>query len=180
MAISGLKLIVPTSVSGSGVSVSSTGLVTFTAAADVTVDGCFSATYDAYMVVTRNTFSVQQDPLFRLRASGTTEAGTDYANQRILANAGTVSASRQTSMGQMNTAFTGATIGSGEAHYFFGPFLAQPTIARCVSVGSSTDVLFEDQVNRHGLSTSYDGFLMFPSGAGVTMTGSLAVYGFVK
>ena len=61
--IAGLTLITPSSVAGSGVSVSASGKVTFTAATSVSVNGVFSATHDNYLVVVRGSVQHLAAPL---------------------------------------------------------------------------------------------------------------------
>jgi len=173
--IAGLKLITPSSVAGSGVSVSASGKVTFTAATSVSVNGCFDSTYDNYLVVVRYV-AASGDPRFqlRLRAAGTDDAGSNYVRQVIDANGASVTAARATE--------TAATVGelsatqrSGEHIFFYGPALTQPTAMRNVNAGGYLSARLTDNACTHSLSTSYDGFTGFPVSSSVT--GSLTIYG---
>ena len=175
--IAGLKLIVPTSVAGSGVSVSASGKVTWTSGADtVSVNSVFSSTYDNYLVVMRAVTTPITGSVFcRMRVSGTDATGSNYTYQVLTANNTTVSGSRAT--------ITGALVGlhaasnmSGDHVYFYGPALAQPTAMRNVNVAAISGAYIEDCANTHSLSTAYDGFTFYLSGT-TWSSGSLCVYG---
>lgn len=172
--ISGLKLIVPSSVSGSGVSVSASGKVTFTAATSVSVNGVFSATYDNYLIVMRVSASTNNAILTRLRASGSDASGTDYTRQYLWASSSSVTGERNTGRTSAYTTLLDTPY-QGFHHYIYGPNITQPTVFRTVAVRSSNPDIF-DVVNTHSLSTSYDG-LTYIADAGMNITGSLTIYG---
>jgi hypothetical protein len=170
--IAGLKLIVPSSVAGSGVSVSASGKVTFTGNSGSIV-GIFSATYDNYLIVMQHNSGSDNSTLFsRLRSGSTDASGNNYVDQRLVASSTSVSAGRQGPQDQwLNTAPT-STGYNGVHIYLYGPYLAQPTAIRTVSVAGGASPLIRDLAGTHSLSNSYDGFT-FTSG----FTGSLCVYG---
>ena len=174
--IAGLKLIVPTSVAGSGVSVSASGKVTFTAATSVSVNGCFSATYDNYLIVVR--FKIADDNywlLNRLRASGSDATGSNYVNQRLAATSTTIVGARST-----DTSFLSGRGGtanmSGTHIYLYGPNLAQPTAHRCVMVSGDAGAYIDEFAGTHSLSSQYDGFSLAPE-LSSSLTGALTIYG---
>jgi hypothetical protein len=179
--IAGLKLIVPSSVAGSGVSVSASGKVTFTAATSVSVNGVFSTTYDNYLIVMRNrTNSTTGYNPFQLRLSGTNATGSNYTSQRITADSTSVSAARSSSEtsarlidGVNSTTLTGTHV------YLYGPALAQPTAMRSVGAGVRSSAWLEDFAATHSLSTAYDGFSFQRDGSD-TLTGALCVYGLAQ
>ena len=89
----GMKMVVPTSVavgSGSG-SVDTNGAVTFSGASSVSLNDCFSSTYQNYKIVMNLSAATSNDVQMRLRVSST-DAATNY-NRRGLCvdSAGTVS-----------------------------------------------------------------------------------------
>lgn len=177
--IAGLKLIVPSSVAGSGVSVSASGKVSFTAATSVSVNGCFSSTYDNYLVVFRSTDSGGGIGFrFRMRASGTDASGANYTLQQLSANSTTVAGSRASSLTAGQAHITGATA-YGVHHYFYGPALAQPTAHRSVTMCTFDTATIYDYAHTHSLSTAYDGITFYPD-SGITATGSLCVYGLAQ
>ena len=174
--IAGLKLIVPSSVTGSGVSVSASGKVSFTAATSVSVNGCFSSTYDNYLVVVR--FKVADDNYWlinRLRASGTNATGANYVNQRLYATGGSVGGGRSTDTA-FNSGRGGTANMSGTHIYLYGPYLAQPTAHRCVMVSGDSGAYIDEFAGTHSLSNQYDGFSIAPELTS-TLTGALTIYG---
>ena len=182
--IAGLKLIVPTSATatgaGSSATVSATGKVTFTSAATLTIEGCFSATYDNYLFVMRHVDSAQSnnDIDARLRVSGSDASGTNYTDQYIYAESTTVGAARETSQTAFRFAVT-STTHSGSHTYIYGPNLAQPTAARLVSMQGTSGARIVDNAMTHSLSTAYTGITLFTTLAG-SITGALTIYGLAQ
>ena len=178
--IAGLKLIVPSSVAGSGVSVSASGKVTFTAATSVSVNGVFDSTYDNYLIVISNKYNTDQQ-LFsmRLRASGTDNTtANSYVDQRLQANGATVDAAGGRYTGDQTFINSMGSNQSGCHVYVYGPYLTQPTAGRSVGVSGLSGALIHENAWTHNQSTAYDGFTVFPlAGFGLTTTGSLTIYG---
>ncbi len=175
--IAGLQLIVPTSVAGSGVSVSASGKVTFTSAAAVSVNGCFTSSYDNYLVVYRSTLATGSPVVvgLRLRLSGTDASGSNYVRQLISAQSTTVSASREITQSTTIIGSTASGTMAGEHIYFYGPNLAQPTAIRNVNAGNIASASIMDVASTHSLSTAYDGFTLYPLSS--SLSGVLTVYG---
>lgn len=174
-SIAGLKLIVPTSVSGTGVSVSSSGKVTFTSSTSISVNGVFSSTYDNYLIVVGGgTIATGAETLsIRFRVSGTDATGSNYAEQNLFASSG-VSAGRGTSMDTGNVAGWWTPLRSAFHLYVYGPALAQPTAWRSVTVTTDGNAAIRDHAGTHSLSTAYDGFTLRCPNA---ITSKLTVYG---
>ena len=173
--IAGLKLIVPSSVAGSGVSVSASGKVTFTAATSISVNGVFDSTYDNYLVVMRH-ISSSGDSRFdlRLRSSGSDATGSNYTYQDVNANSTTVSGARFSGT-FASVCFISSTAASGTHCMFYGPALAQPTAIRSVNAIGRDSARIKDQAITHSVSSTYDGFSFLPSS--LTLSGALTVYG---
>ena len=177
--IAGLKLIVPTSVAGSGVSVSASGKVTFTAATSVSVNGCFTATYDNYLIVCRLIgVTGGHDLRMRVRLSGTDATGSNYTWQQLLASDTSVTGVRNTNLdyARINSGGTGGY--SGTHVYVYGPNLAQPTAWRSVTFDATSTARIHDHAVTHSLSTAYDGFTFLLSANSIT--GALTVYGLAQ
>ena len=175
--IAGLKLIVPTSVAGSGVSVSATGKVTFTSSTTINVNGCFTSSYDNYLVVCRFVSATSSsDLLFRMRASGSDNSSANsYTRQLLNADGSSVTGARASAdSGRLSE--TSSTARSGFHTYFYGPNLAQPTAARSVTVSGRSSAWISDYAITHNQSTAYDGFSLFENASGA-LTGILTVYG---
>jgi hypothetical protein len=172
VAGAGMDLITPTSVAGTGVTVSG-GAVTFTAATSVSVNGCFTATYSNYRIV----------------MSAVSAAGAIDVNMRLRA-AGTDASGAATYSRQYLTAFnTTATAGTA-ATTFWHPFYAN-TVAGFAAVelenpatavttrftafgGAEVGVLITS--GYHTAATAYDGFTLYPGSSSIT--GTLHIYGY--
>lgn len=178
MPISAFKLITPTSivVAGGTASVGQFGKVSFSAATSLSLNGVFSSTYDNYMVVGRYVGTANlPSVMYRLRVSGSDATGANYANQYLYATSTSVTAARASSQTAGQAGIVDDEQRSGDVMYFFGPYLAQPTAHRHVSVaGHSGGTIFDDATT-HSLSTSYDGITFYPSSG--SFSGEIAVYG---
>ena len=173
--IAGLKLIVPSSVAGSGVSVSASGKVTFTAATSISVNGVFDSTYDNYLVVVKHTDSSAGGGYqSRMRASGTDATGSNYTAQELRVDGASVTGGRATSTAAQ-VSVTGTSV-NGFHLYLYGPALAQPTAYRSLTVSTYNTAFIYDFAVTHSVSTAYDGITLY-RGSGST-SGSLTIYGF--
>ena len=173
----GMILITDYTIDHAGTSATLTnGQVTFTAVTSLSLNGCFTADFDNYVVSVRGTSSTNTNLYYRLRASGSDASGSNYTVQELVAESTAVSAARYTSQTQANNFLFGPSLQNGDGLYFYGPFLAQPTASRVVSVGESGGARIIEYAVTHSLSTSYDGFTFLTNSA-ATVTGALQVYG---
>lgn len=185
----GMRMVVPTSVavgSGSG-SVDSNGKVTFTTASSISLNGCFTSTYENYkLLITISGNSAHDAEIrLRLRASGTDTTSANYnnANYAFRSNntANNYGAAGQTSIpfGQIESAF------STNANYFYNIDISQPQLAvntKIVYLGQDTDGS-SNYVSRGGggllnLTTQYDGITFYNDNANGTLSGTARVYGY--
>jgi len=176
MAIPMGELITPSSVAGSGVSLSGAKVV-FTAATSVSVNGVFDGTHDNYLAVCRATLASGSSVLqaVRLRASGVDDTANNIARQYLAAFSTSVSGARDavTSAGLIGNKSSGTM--SGDHIYFYGPYLTQPTAVRNVNAGNVDSASILDCAFTHSLSTAYDGFTIFPVTSSIT--GTMTIYG---
>lgn len=177
--IAGLKLIVPSSASatgsGSSVSISATGKVTWTTAVTTSINGCFSTTYKNYLIVMRGT-STDYTIVFNMRAAGTDAVGANtYTTQRLFVSNTTTTVSRFTE----NFARTSVWDSNpqGTHMYLYSPALAQPTAHRSVTSAAMSGGYIADHSGTHNQSTAYDGITFGTQGGGSTFSGSLTIYG---
>ena len=175
VAGAGMDLITPTSVAGTGVTVSG-GAVSFSAATTVSVNGCFTSTYDNYRIILSVLPTVSNDADIRLRVGGTDNStASSYVIQRLSAGSTTVTAARTTSSAwaawQANTAQYNSA-----SFEVFRPFIVGTTQLQTLLVSSDTNAYMAMYVGTHNQSVSYDGIsFIYPSG---TITGTLRVYGY--
>jgi hypothetical protein len=169
-----MVLMNPTSIAYSGTSATlgANGQVTFSAVTSLSLNGCFTADFDNYVIVAAGD-APNSDIYTRLRASGTDASGSNYTRQYLQADGTTVSAGRLTSQTALALFFGGND--AGDIMHLYGPYLAQPTAARTFDASTLRSALLYDVAQTHSLSTSYDGFTSYVTSG--SMTGAVAVYG---
>lgn len=181
-SLDGLIQIVPSSVavgSGSG-SVSSGGAITFSGASSVSINDCFSSTYDNYLIVVSDLLVNTGTPdfLMRLRVSNADNSSSQYSIN-FIARSDSALVSGQT----LNaTSWNLGTLGTADRSFFefkiSNVFKAQTTnmITQNVTRSSnSTAQVGAFAGLAHAVSTSYTGFSIYPSSG--NMTGSTRIYG---
>lgn len=176
----GLAKIVPSSVAvGSGTgSADSLGTVTFSGASSVSINGCFSANYDSYQIVTQTTGSTTTTPLnLRMRASGSdlTTGLYKYAAVYMINSSSTVNGDAGTAATSMVVSNVFNTNREGSFINLTNPFNAQTTVMTISGNGAEYLLLKNGYVNN---TTSYDGVTIYPSTG--TITGTIRVYGFTQ
>ncbi len=176
VAAGSLVQIVPTSVSA-GATITSTGAVNFTAQSSISLNGCFTSTYDNYLVNCDFTASASVNILLRLRLNGT-DSSASYQRQLLTADTTTVSAAK--AIDGSEVLFTPANTSRNSFKMdLFGPALARPTTGQSIAsenanVGAS--IAFRLVAFGHNVSTAYDGLTIYPSTGNIT--GTLRVYGY--
>ena len=175
VAGAGMDLITPTSVAGTGVTVSG-GQVSFTAATSVSVNGCFTSTYDNYRVVCDYTTGTSGGIVtnFRFRTSGTDNTASVYNLRGADVGAFTTISVNDQNLAAMITARDG---GNAMVLDVVNPFATKYTTCP-FSVHSATAAviaLARFGVMSHLSATSFDGFSLIAASS--TITGTLRVYG---
>lgn len=178
------------SASSGGLAISSSGNVTgagldlittqsFTAVSSVSVNNCFSATYDNYLIDFQLTSATSATALdARVRASGT-DATSNYVRQYFYTTGATMAQNTDTAQ-----TVSGASSTYANAVHVrmiaWNPQASLPTILRTSAhyrTGATTTVLYETTL-LHTTASAYDGFTVFPDSG--TITGSLSVFGYRK
>jgi hypothetical protein len=156
-----------------------TGSATFTTQSSVSLNNCFSSTYDNYVITGYCSSSATASILGRLRASGS-DATTNYAwaLDEIYLSGGPASV-----LSSSSTSFLIQGTPAG-AHSFVGfnytiykPFSAAATFMNGMGTRDQNLLTLRGGF-QHSTASSYDGFTIFP-GSG-TITGQINVYGLVK
>ena len=175
-ALAGLHFVTPTSVAGTGVSLSG-GTVSFSSATAVSVNGCFTSTYQNYVVMLTYVGSTANVLYWRERLSGT-DAATSYA---YAANGRDVNG---TSVGFSSASATQALVGQGATTAYsqldvriMGPNLARVTTMLGTIWSVSGGILYQSSIGAtHAVNTAYDGLTFYPDTGNIT--GELFIYGF--
>lgn len=176
---SGMDLITPTSVAGSGVTLSG-GQVSFSAATSVSVNGCFTTAYDTYIVQTQVTaLSTAAFISLRMRTAGTDNASANYYYNGMVAVSSSDSVFNSfRSAGAISSwqLFNTATDDSFAHTFISGPAQTFSTGFQNVTTGTNaTDMFYGANGGRMSVSTSYDGLTLIPSAGNIT--GALRIYG---
>lgn len=179
MVLPALNLIVPTSVSAASgtASVSATGKVTFSAATTVSVNGCFSSTYDHFLVVVQGVGSGDNMIDVRLRLAGTDNSANSYSWQEMVANNTSVTGAEQNGTTQWRMGILGSGTNMSGGHLYFSNVGVAVASGFYVYQASGTSgAVYRNKIGLHTVSTAYDGFSLLQSG-GTNITGMLCVYG---
>jgi len=147
------------------------------AASSVSIDGCFSSTYQNYLIVYNLVIGALASLQGRMRVASVDASGTDYSYQQLIADSTTVSASRLVAA---TSAFlgTGDTAGGYGTINVFRPAEAVATRMKAAfdDGGATVRMLAFDSF--HNVATAYDGLTIYPSTS--TMTGLIRIYGYAN
>jgi hypothetical protein len=149
----------------------------FSAVSSVSVNNCFTSTYDNYRVVVEMLAAAGAPNVsFRLRVGGSDDTGANYAYQYIYGTGASAIAARGTAQtgGWFYTANTAyRAIGSYDIS---APAIARQTSMVGVSVYAAGTVELITWANNHNQSTAYDGITIYPASS--TITGTVRIYGY--
>lgn len=150
----------------------------FSAVSSVSVNNCFSATYDAYrIVINTSSSSTNNSTQFRLRVSGTDASGGNYNQYALSADATAVTVNSGTGNTLFTVSTNSSTNGGIAALEVVRPALAVHTGILLTSSNWSAGAYGAGLV-LHQVNTAYDGFSLIASTG--TITGSLQVFGYRK
>jgi hypothetical protein len=145
---------------------------TFSAASSVSINNCFTSTYENYQALLTLTISVNTNLYVRFRAAGIDNTSNIYTYQDIAADNTSVGASRSTN--------TTGLFGYGDAQAirstFYRPAVAVETKYQSEIARGLTSLLWHSYVGFHNTATAYDGITIYPASG--TMTGTVRIYGY--
>jgi hypothetical protein len=175
----GFTQVIPTSIvkgaSGSA-SVSAGGAVTFSGTESISLNGCFTSTYDNYRIIFAGNTSTHNEISARYRASGTDDSSSNYFYQ-VSGREGTGAVSSATA--DTNRIFVG--LGSGKASISMDVFEPQKNV---YSTGISMNTYLSPGTNvglftiahQNDVASVYDGMSFYMTTG--TFTGIIRVYGY--
>jgi hypothetical protein len=144
------------------------------AASTVSINSCFSSTYQSYQIHYNLSSTAVSSLNIRLRASGT-DATTNYIVQTFTVRGGTTAPSRDATGGKF---IVGAVRTSGRSYgicNISNPFEAAETSTVSQAQDPETSAALDFRACAHTTATSYDGFTFYTDSG--TFTGSIRVYG---
>jgi hypothetical protein len=150
----------------------------FSAVSSVSVNGCFTSTYENYLIVCDGVIPSGDDIglRFRLRASGSDNTTTNYAY--VESYAGTSASNR---LSQNDTSWLLGNIDNGAGSpcriNLGRPEIAAQTVFSTSTFNLQAAATFQSWSNGAFLATTqFDGFSLFPASG--TISGTLRVYGY--
>lgn len=152
----------------------------FSAASTISVDNCFSSSYDYYKIFFDLSSGSTANFDIRLRVGGADDSTSNYNYQFIYAAGTTNTVNRDSSQTGLRV---GTTFSGGEINYseitVFNPFKAEITgfITQVASRNLSAASACEAQIfnGSHCVASSFDGFTILNGGS---KTGKYRVYGY--
>jgi hypothetical protein len=173
----GMTRVVPTSVAGTGVSVSATGTVTVAAGSIASLNGVFSANYENYLIVVKAS-TIADRLSARLRLSGT-DAPNIYSNQTVQGAVTTASAATNgATAASIILANVASPIRTKAIVNLMAVALAEVTdvLTQAYTVVSTTSMAVAQLASSANNTTAYDGISVFPDTG--TWSGKIWVYGY--
>ena len=171
---SGVDLITPTSVAGSGVTLSG-GEVSMSAATTASINGCFTSAYQNYIIMIEFSASTGMTLQSRLRLAGTDATAAAYVDQSLSVSGTGVAASRNSGATLWASMFANSAINNAYAMQLFSPSIASATNMIFTGQYSASSAALAFGGSTHSTATAYDG-ISFIASAG-NFTGKIRVYG---
>jgi hypothetical protein len=147
-----------------------------TTVSSVSINSCFSASFQHYLAIISVTGSTELSVRARLRSGTTDDTGNNYDRQVLNASDTTVAAARVTAQAQWDVCTTTTGRRAIAAMTIASPFLSVATSFVCPSEASVSGARFDARSGTHSQATSYDGMTFFTSTG--TMSGSIRIYGY--
>jgi hypothetical protein len=180
----GFDLVTPTSVAGTGVTVSGS-LVTFSAATTVRLNGVFSSAYTNYRIVFDTSTNVGGGEIRIVYYSGGSALTAGYTSAGLyMGLSGGTQSNTNIGTGRQGIAygmagfFDVASAAGGGTLDVFNPFAAGATTANfaCSSYSTNSGFQTSNGGHIHYAAGSADGFQIYTSGT--SWTGTIRVYGY--
>ncbi len=172
----GIVQLIPTSLtlgSGSG-SVDGNGAVTFSGVSSISLNGCFTASYDNYKIYVNMSASNVWSCRMRLGSSGTPNTASTYNLQSLVISNTSVTASQQLSTNQFSITDVSTDFGSTEIDVM-QPFNSSHTLFNSKGIYATTQM--QNRSGRFAGTTSFTDIVFYPDSPG-TITGTIRVYGY--
>lgn len=149
----------------------------FSAVSSVSVNNCFTSTYENYRILLLTTVNGADDVYMRLRANGT-DTSTNYNRQVMVADSTSVVGNRQTAQTSIYFLRTSnSTFRQSATMDIFGPQIAGVTTYSTTFANHQSAITpyVGVTVGNQSDSTQFDGFSLISS---TNFTGIIRVYGY--
>lgn len=176
----GLQKIIPTSVSGTGASIDSTGnVVVSSGGTNFTINGCFTSEFSNYKFVVRDFKSSNSTALYC--ALGTSNTGSDHRYAGVYVNSGGSVAGIGTSAAsrfELPCIGRGTTISTGCEFTLVGPYKTEETTFFGMGVDSDTGAIYRSNSGINLSNTSFSA-VYFSTDQGYTITScNVSIYAY--
>jgi hypothetical protein len=175
----GLWKITPTSVSGTGASISNGDVVVASGGSNFTVNGAFTSDFSNYKIIIRDYKCTSASAVYC--ALGTSNTGTSHKFAGVYVGTGlTVSAlaSSGTTRFELPCVGRGTTTSTGCEFTLIGPNIAQETTFTSIGIDSDNGALYRSYSGIHTADTAYSS-LYFSTDTTQTFTSIVvSIYGF--
>lgn len=151
----------------------------FTTASSVSINSCFTSTYENYRILLNHTGSANSWTNLRLRASGVDASGSNYNLQRLSSYSTTTASSTQASSAQLELNYSVTTAPPNVTQLdIFSPAVTQFTgfSGICSNNGNAGTPEMEIRGAYHGVASAYDGLTLFATTG--TISGTIRIYGY--
>ena len=159
------------------------GTVTFSGSSSVSLNGVFSSTYDHYVIMTSTSGSTTTQALkIRMRAAGSDNSSANYYGKQYGGNSDQANITTNDINGATSMDMGAATTGNQNT----AEISVRNPFSNSIRTTIYAGVPFSDGTNGRvytygvalSVTTSYDGFTIFPASG--TITGTISVYGYNK
>jgi hypothetical protein len=155
----------------------------FTSSTAVSVNNCFSSTYENYVVIVNLSASSNNELTMRMRVGGSDTVGSAYRGNACAMPHGSTSGVEGfgSVVDRMRLMWMGNSYRRGLTINFNAPFAVDRTIIHGTGLGMNSAYSQQASLNFASAqedSTSFDGFTLYPSTGNIT--GVLRVYGVVN
>jgi hypothetical protein len=149
---------------------------TFSAASSVSVNNCFSATYDNYKIVLKCSTSAARNVFIRFRVSGSDNTAAEYFTNTIAGNDTAISGSRASAQTSGLILYADTQTLNAVSIDLYSPFIAEATTMTGMAQRSTNVSLTNLFTMAHKVNSSFDGISII-SDTG-NLTGTFRVYGY--
>jgi hypothetical protein len=152
---------------------------TLSAASTISINNCFSSTYDNYKIVlTDISPSIQNDVRLNFSTGGTINSTSNYWMSNTFISGTTISVNEESSQTSFRSVFTSGGSNSFAWLDIVNPFATANTTVWLQSIGYASGIINRSFVGFFNTTTSFDGFkLTVPSG---TVSAKVNVFGYRK
>jgi hypothetical protein len=178
-AATGLTLLTPTSIAATGGSgsISTNGVVSFTSASAISLNGVFSSTYENYRVLFKGSLATGSQNLnLRLRVGGSNNTTSNHFYYGVTGGGITVTSFGSSSQSEILLGTTSTVDPDFFVLDFMNPQLSSRATVLVGNYVYSGNGTIRNLYAAQSQLISFDGFSIYPASS--TISGTISVYGY--